>query len=583
MVDAATIEAIDRDLRRAELIGAYDKAKACLDAGDDHPRLRYLSVLALARAGATAKAATQYRALRLNRAGDVDGASLWARIRKDAALSADPARRPRLLARAARSYFQVYRRTQDAFPGINAATLSVLSGDLAAGCEIATSLLSGPALQDAPNYYAAATRAEALVILGRWDEAAAALCHARERAGEDYGALSTTRCQLAILLPALRVEADRARDLLAILAPPVVAHFSADDIDPDDEHDLAGKVEASLREAGVGFGIGTLWTTGALVMAEQVLTRGAELHLVLPLSEADYLSYFGNRSPPEEVARRRSCLAQAATVTSATSDGDFPDPDLVAYAALIARGLARTRARRLSTECLAIEVRRESADGTDAAGRPEAGRVVPIGQARVHPPRLPAPLDPMPPTREMRAFLFADVYRFSSIPESSLPGFWCEFMAGIGEVMDGFAPQILYRNTWGDAFFLVVAEIEAAAELALAIQEKAAGMRRARRFAPELRIGLHHGPVFRGWDPIRGVTSYFGTQVSRAARVEPIAPPGAVYVTEPFAAILATTEARCFEAEYVGRMPLPKKYGEHRMYRLARRWRDAPGTAPVTA
>ena len=41
-----------------------------------------------------------------------------------------------------------------------------------------------------------------------------------------------------------------------------------------------------------------------------------------------------------------------------------------------------------------------------------------------------------------------------------------------------------------------------------------------------LRLGCHFGPVYEDTDPIAGTTNIFGTHVSRAARIEPIAPEG---------------------------------------------------------
>jgi len=54
------------------------------------------------------------------------------------------------------------------------------------------------------------------------------------------------------------------------------------------------------------------------------------------------------------------------------------------------------------------------------------------------------------------------------------------------------------------------------------------------------------------------------------ARLEPVTPPGAVFVTEPFAAILALEAGGEFTCRYVGRIPLAKKYGDYPMYRLSR-------------
>jgi adenylate cyclase len=65
-------------------------------------------------------------------------------------------------------------------------------------------------------------------------------------------------------------------------------------------------------------------------------------------------------------------------------------------------------------------------------------------------------------------------------------------------------------------------------------------------------------------------TTYYGTEVSRTARIEPVTPPGSVYVTEPFAAILEMEAANRFVCNYVGKTPLAKGYGVFPLYRLSR-------------
>ena len=64
--------------------------------------------------------------------------------------------------------------------------------------------------------------------------------------------------------------------------------------------------------------------------------------------------------------------------------------------------------------------------------------------------------------------------------------------------------------------------------------------------------------------------------VSRTARIEPVTPPGAVYVTEPFAAALELAQRPELGCDYVGSMPAAKDYGRFRMYRLRRRARAMP-------
>ena len=53
-------------------------------------------------------------------------------------------------------------------------------------------------------------------------------------------------------------------------------------------------------------------------------------------------------------------------------------------------------------------------------------------------------------------------------------------------------------------------------------------------------------------DPITGQHTFSGTHVSRAARIEPIAPPGQVYASEAFAALAAIQRGPRFGCHYVG-------------------------------
>ena len=73
-------------------------------------------------------------------------------------------------------------------------------------------------------------------------------------------------------------------------------------------------------------------------------------------------------------------------------------------------------------------------------------------------------------------------------------------------------------------------------------------------------------------DPVQGVMNYFGAHVSRTARIEPVTPPGEVFVTEQFAARLAL-EPRGYACDYVGQVPAAKSYGTLRMYHLHARMR----------
>ena len=85
-----------------------------------------------------------------------------------------------------------------------------------------------------------------------------------------------------------------------------------------------------------------------------------------------------------------------------------------------------------------------------------------------------------------------------------------------------------------------------------------------------VRIALHVGPAHKVTDPVCEVTMYTGGHFTRAARMEPVTPPGHVYVSQAFAALAAIEQISDFRCDYVGTVPLAKKYGSMAAYHLQR-------------
>ena len=61
--------------------------------------------------------------------------------------------------------------------------------------------------------------------------------------------------------------------------------------------------------------------------------------------------------------------------------------------------------------------------------------------------------------------------------------------------------------------------------------------------------------------------TFYGTEVTVAARIEPRVPVGAIYTTQPFAALIES-DRNNYHFEYVGKMDLAKNYGTRTLYRL---------------
>ncbi len=73
--------------------------------------------------------------------------------------------------------------------------------------------------------------------------------------------------------------------------------------------------------------------------------------------------------------------------------------------------------------------------------------------------------------------------------------------------------------------------------------------------------GLH--PVF---DQVQRAVKFAGRTMTRAARIEPITPPGSIYATEAFACEAALSPDAAIACDYAGRVPLAKGYGTLPLY-----------------
>jgi class 3 adenylate cyclase len=169
--------------------------------------------------------------------------------------------------------------------------------------------------------------------------------------------------------------------------------------------------------------------------------------------------------------------------------------------------------------------------------------------------------------------LFADVVKFSRIPEESFPYFVKHFLGNVALLTEKSPYVPIIRNTWGDALFLVFKSVEDAGCFALDLSDLMKRTDWAALGLPaelNIRIAVHAGPVFAIDDPVTGRAGYIGAHINRAARLEPVTPPGQVYASQEFAAI-ATLREQPFVCDYAGRIPHPKDFGTFPTYHLRRK------------
>ena len=207
------------------------------------------------------------------------------------------------------------------------------------------------------------------------------------------------------------------------------------------------------------------------------------------------------------------------------------------------------------------------------AWQKSGGRSVVMRTGQLKRPAMPPPPPRSNVERGTYGLLFSDYPGFADLDERVLPVFWDEVMGRIAELLKRYAHGIRQGNTWGDAIYVVFDTATLTATAALELCDLFQHVNHRALGVPEgtaMRFALHYGPTYVGHDPVSGRSTYYGTEVSRTARIEPVTPSGSVYVTEPFAAVLEMEAAKAFVCNYVGKTPLAKGYGIYPLYRLSR-------------
>jgi len=347
----------------------------------------------------------------------------------------------------------------------------------------------------------------------------------------------------------------------------------------DQEKLIAQAVEDILDETGAMIAYGPLACGADIVIAEAILARGGELHAVMPFAEEDFLRTSVRLGGPQWEERYVRTRDAAASVTFATQIQHVDDDELFAYCSKLVMGLARLRAEIMQTEAFQLAIWDGKAPNGVAGTAADCAEwerqggktyIVPIPQER---PQLDfvAMSDPANrPRWTLRSMLFADFAGFSKLDEDSLSQFLGVVMGRIAKVLDRHADAVLSRNSWGDAVYVVITTPEEAAKIALEIQSELNPKLLVEIGLPAedgMRISLHHGPIFEHFDAVQSARTFYGTEVTVAARIEPRVPVGAIFTTQPFAAMIES-DRNNYSFEYVGAMDLAKNYGVRILYRL---------------
>ena len=307
-----------------------------------------------------------------------DIAALNARLLKEQAFATARATDRKKQAKASfNAYHGLYEHSQGYYPGVNAATMALISGNAEVARQIAAGLID-TLHPDAEDYWPLATLAEALVIVGREAEAKDVLAKASVARGADDGAKASTILQFKRLGTVLDVDIEA---LVSALKPRSVAVFSGhlfrgSELDENAqqaiEADIRASAEPLLAEHNVGIVYGALASGTDIILAETALAASAELDVVLPFSTERFIETsvkIGDPSgKPGKWEKRFRAILESQSVRSLTiMDANDPsERDLDGYffyAFRYAAGCALQRAATLQTNCRLLVV--ADANGPD--------------------------------------------------------------------------------------------------------------------------------------------------------------------------------------------------------------------------
>jgi class 3 adenylate cyclase len=603
-------------LKSGAALMAYDTLVEGLRHYPADARLRQQTALALARTGASRLANEILRALADEGHRDEETLGLLARTHKDLWADSEEAdERHRHLRQAFEHYREAYALSSGYWSGINAATMALLldrRDDAQALArrvrEQCLSLLARETRRD-NVYWLLATLAEAALVLGNRTEAEERYAEAKPYADRRYGDLASTRRNARLIITHLHADGSRIEACLRV--PPVVV-FAGHLIDrpgraeprfpPGLETAVRRAIRDRLQPIDAGSGYSSAASGADILFLECLRELDVETHIVLPYDRDQFERDSVDIVPGADwAARYARQLADAKEVITASEHRMAEGGMSFEYGFLMLDGTAGVRADELDTDlvCMALWDGKpgDGPGGTAAAverwrkagRRPHIIDLAALLEREYSPvvvrpaaePVLPdwaRPAAAGPVTEafdpEIMGLLFADVRGFSKLSEEEIPLFVRHFLGTVAAELSSSPYTPIMTNTWGDGLYFVFDSVRSTGEFALALCEVVRSIDwRGKGFQHDLslRIGLHAGPVYACVDPVTKRPNYIGAHVSRAARIEPITPPGEVYASGAFAALARSEEIKEFICSYVGQTPLAKGYGTFPTYVVHRR------------
>jgi class 3 adenylate cyclase/tetratricopeptide (TPR) repeat protein len=593
MGEKRLIDTAEKLLKAGKNFESYNILKNGNVEEQDSLRMRQLYGLSLARLGATLRAQAFVGALYDKGHRDGETSGLLGRIYKDMWKKTDDVS---CAVRSRDIYYDSFKRDNESYTGINAATMSLVVGQNDLALRIAREIVDREKGED--DYWSLATRAEGYLLLDDFDNAFRHYQEALRFAGGDFGSVSSTYRQLCLINKYREVP----QRILDLFKPPAIVIFSGHMLDRPDRpfprftENIAQRIQEEIGkeleaiDGKIGYSSAACGTD--IQFIEVMKRRGGETNIILPFGVKDFIEtsvgYAGERW-----VKRFNAAMRSSYLTLITEENYLGCDELFSFANNIIVGMASLRSYSLDTKPILLAVidsgEKDVKDGgtisltrswddsqrlriIDIAGFKDARRSV--RRDAVSAPEPEKAEIPYGIVRSIKCIMFADIAGFSKIPEEYTPYFMHDLLDTIGKRYKDLTVKPEIANTWGDAIFIVYNDAKDMIEFALLLRDTVTKIDWTEKKLPKdlsIRISLHAGPIFLAVDSITNKMNAYGAHINRTARIEPITVPGCIYASMQFAAKLIYETGHSYQYEYVGILELPKNFGKQEIFRISKK------------
>jgi len=581
--------------KTGDYLKEYDLAQAALKASPNDEFFQYCSVLALSRCNAQQRALDSFYTYKLHLSSSEFVRLLEARILKNLAFQAAEKGTHfhdwdvEKFNTAAVTYHRAFSLSGGHYAAVNAATLYMLSGERSKAQELANSALELARNDDGAQYFALTSQAEACILLNNLDEARRVIEAAAQYNQHNLLTRAKSHFQLKLLCNYLNIETS----ILAPLLPDTVIYYCGHafynhcPLSKQDERELIQRIETVLASKHCSVAYGSLMAGSDIMFAEAILKQGGELNIWLPFAVESFCEVSVRPAGEQWVQRFYDCIKGANTVTCTTESEFLSDGALFNFCSDVTMGMAIMRANSLHVKPMQLAVWDHNMSSRSRGTYSNilkweklnhSAEIIP--SATIIPKQYLHKSSGNHPTtlREPHAILFSDVRGFSKLCDRDILWYYNVLQPVMAEVIDEFRADVQHLNTWGDAIYLVIEKASTAAKIAIALNDAMDKIDQTNLNLQEpllMRIGLHFGPIYKVYDHLMQCYTYSSHDVTKTARIEPVTPPGEIFGTEPFVAMLELEGEGWANFEYAGTITSAKNFGAFRMFHIRTKYKPA--------